>query len=148
MRAMSKQPDAAEVASRLPPASQTTARDFTAKPPLRILVVEDDLLIGMLLADMLGEMGHVVCAVESTESDAIAAAARHTPDMMIVDARLHEGDGISAMQHILGVRYVPHVFVSGDIRGVMKSRPDAIVIEKPFTEMTLARAIERAQLPR
>ena len=36
--------------------------------PLRILVVEDDALIGMLLADMLDAMGHTVCAVARTQA--------------------------------------------------------------------------------
>ncbi len=128
-----------------PSAFQSVARDGSVSTPLRILVVEDDVLIGMLLADMLGEMGHVVCSVEATEANAIAAAAQHKPDLMIVDVRLHVGNGISVMEHILRTNFVPHVFVSGDIRGVMKSRPGAIVIEKPFTELTLARAIERAR---
>ena len=41
---------------------------------LKIVVAEDDNLIGELLADMLANMGHVVCAVESTEAGTVAAA--------------------------------------------------------------------------
>ena len=41
---------------------------------LRILIVEDDALIGMLLADMLTAMGHAVCAVTRTQHEAVAAA--------------------------------------------------------------------------
>ena len=46
---------------------------------LRILVVEDDALIGMLLAEVLVGMGHEVCAIEANEADAVAAAARCRP---------------------------------------------------------------------
>jgi CheY-like chemotaxis protein len=53
---------------------------------LRVLVVEDDVLIGMLFADALAAMGYDVCAIEATEADAVAAAARYKPDLMIVDA--------------------------------------------------------------
>jgi two-component system, response regulator PdtaR len=35
---------------------------------LRALVVEDDAVIGMLLADMLAEMGHDICPIEATEA--------------------------------------------------------------------------------
>ena len=33
---------------------------------LRIMVVEDDMLIGMLLGEMLEAMGHEICAIERT----------------------------------------------------------------------------------
>jgi two-component system, response regulator PdtaR len=112
---------------------------------LRILVVEDDFLIGMLLADMLEMMGHEVCATEATEAGAVAAAAKWLPTMMIVDAQLREGSGISAVDKILRERAVPYIFVTGDIRGVKQLRPGAIVVEKPFTEDALISAMQRAR---
>lgn len=145
MRAAPHEAKAVPSSVGTPSAFQSVTRGGSVSAPLRILVVEDDVLIGMLLADMLGEMGHVVCSIEATEANAITAAALHKPDMMIVDVRLHVGNGISAMEHILRTNFVPHVCVSGDVHGVLKSRPGAIVIEKPFTELMLARAIERAR---
>jgi DNA-binding response OmpR family regulator len=53
---------------------------------LRILLVEDDCVIGMFLGMTLEHMGHEVCAIESTEAAAVAAAERYRPDLMIVDA--------------------------------------------------------------
>src|SRR5579859_2223292 len=111
--------------------------------PLRILVVEDEVTIGMLLAEVLVGMGYDVCAVEATEEDAVAAAARCGPDLMIVDAWLDEGSGISAIAEILRSGPMPHLFVSGDTARVRAVRPDAVVIQKPFREMELARAIQR-----
>lgn len=113
--------------------------------PLRILVVEDDTLIGMLLGDMLEVMGYQVCAIEATEGGAVAAAAQWAPDLMIVDVNLHEGNGISAVDQILVKGFVPHVFVTGDLRGVTKIRPAAVVISKPFTEAMLENAIALAR---
>ena len=43
---------------------------------LRVLVVEDDAMIAMLLADMFAGMGHDVCAIEATEAGAVAAAVQ------------------------------------------------------------------------
>ena len=63
---------------------------------LRVLVVEDEMLIGMLLADMLEARGYDVCAVEATETGAVTAAARYNPGLMIVDARLRDGSGVAA----------------------------------------------------
>jgi two-component system, response regulator PdtaR len=111
---------------------------------LRILVVEDDALIGMLVADVLTEMGHEVCAIAATEATAVTAALRCNPDLMIVDARLGKGSGVSAVEKILRTGFVPHVFVSGDISSVRARRPDAVLIQKPFREPELARAIRRA----
>ncbi len=109
---------------------------------LRVLVMEDNALIGMLYADLLAEMGHVVCAIETTETEAIAAATLYKPDLMIVDATLGEGTGVSAVEEILRSGFVPHVFVSGDAASVRAITPSAIVMQKPFRDVDLARAIQ------
>jgi two-component system, response regulator PdtaR len=96
---------------------------FLSPGRLRILVVEDDFLIGMLLGEMLEMMGHEVCATETTQTGAIAAAAKWHPTMIVIDAQLREGSGLSAIDQILKSGYVPHVFVTGDIRGVLNRRP-------------------------
>lgn len=111
---------------------------------LRVLVVEDDALIGELLAEMLEGMGHDVCAMEATEADAVAAAARLGPDLMIVDVRLREGSGVGAVEEILRAGPIPHVFVTGDISRILALRPGAVVIQKPFREADLARGIQHA----
>jgi two-component system, response regulator PdtaR len=111
---------------------------------LRILVAEDDALIGMLLEEMLTEMGYFVCSVEATEVDTVAAATKHRPDMMIVDARLGEGSGIQAVDKILLTGFIPHIFASGDTLGVRMQRPTAVVLGKPYNEWDIAQAIVRA----
>ena len=115
-----------------------------AEPHLRIIVVEDDALIGMLLAEMLVEMGHDVCAIEATEEGAVASAALCHPDVMIVDAWLGDGSGISAIDKILAIGAMPHVFVSGDLARVRKLRPDSVMVQKPYREAELANAIHQA----
>jgi two-component system, response regulator PdtaR len=112
--------------------------------PLNILVVEDDIMIGMLLSDMLTGLGHSVCAVERTETGAVAAAARFQPELVIVDIHLKVGNGISAVEAILRDRFVPHIFVTGDRYGTQRRAPGDIVIEKPFRERDLLEAINRA----
>jgi two-component system, response regulator PdtaR len=111
---------------------------------LRIMVVEDDALIGMLLTDMLEGMGHDVCAVAVSQLDAVAAAQRCKPDLMLVDARLREGCGIAAVTEILRSGYIPHAFVTGDKAEVRSLMPRAVVIDKPFREQDLVRGIQRA----
>jgi CheY-like chemotaxis protein len=111
---------------------------------LRVLVVEDDALIAGLLADIIADMGHEVCSIQTTETDAVDAANRFKPDLMIVDARLREGSGISAVAQILSTGFVAHVFVSGDPLKDQVLNPRAAVLQKPFTEPDLRRAIARA----
>ncbi len=112
--------------------------------PLRVLIVEDEVLIAMLFAEVLEDMGHTVCAMETTETDAVAAAAKFSPDLIIADAKLRRGSGVAALATILLDGYVPHIFVSGDVSGIRAARPDAIVIQKPFFASDLDRAVDRA----
>jgi DNA-binding response OmpR family regulator len=68
---------------------------------LRVLVIEDDALIAMLLSELLASMGHDVCAIATSEVEAVSAATRYDPDLMIVDARLGRGSGVSAVEEML-----------------------------------------------
>jgi CheY-like chemotaxis protein len=111
---------------------------------LRVMVVEDEAVIAILMAEVLAGMGHDVCAIEATEADAVAAAVRCKPEMMIIDARLGDGSGISAVEQILCSGFIPHVFVSGDALRVQALCPGAVVIQKPFRESDLASAMQRA----
>lgn len=97
-------------------------------------------MIGMLLAEMLGEMGYEVCAIAATEEAAVADAARCQPGLMIVDEQLLEGSGLSAVNRILKARPVPCVFMSG--APTHPKRPGATVLQKPFLEEDLVRAIQ------
>ena len=109
---------------------------------LRIVVIEDDPMIGWLLAETLTGMGHEVCAVEATEGAAVAAAARFRPDLLIEDVRLAEGSGISAMERITRAGPVPHLFISGHSPQAVSG--GAEMLRKPFREAELAIAITRA----
>jgi len=111
---------------------------------MRVLVVEDDNMIGMLLGWMLEDMGHEVCSIEATEADAVTAAEQYRPDLLIVDAWLGDGSGVVAVDEILRRRFVPHLFISGNVARVKAARPDATMLEKPFGEAALARAIRQA----
>jgi len=111
---------------------------------LRVLIVEDDALIAMLLEELLTGMDHEVCATASTEAQAVAAAMQHRPDLMIVDEGLKEGNGVAAVEEILRAGPMPHVFVSGSPGRIQAHRPRAVVLQKPFREADLVRAIQAA----
>jgi FixJ family two-component response regulator len=63
---------------------------------------------------------------------------------MIVDAGLSGGSGVDAVAAICRIRPVPHVFVSGDVAQIVRLRPDAVVVQKPFHKADLVHAVRRA----
>ena len=111
---------------------------------LRILVVEDDKMIGGLLVETLEGLGHAVCALESNVENAVAAASRCRPDLMIVDVGLGEASGIAAVKEILRSGFVPHVFVTGEMVRGMPLGPETVLLQKPFRVPDLELAIQRA----
>ncbi|WP_261971178.1 response regulator [Prosthecodimorpha staleyi] len=106
--------------------------------------MEDEALLAALLAEVLIDMGHTVDAIVATEADAVRAAKRLKPDLMIVDFRLREGTGADAVAKILTDGFVPHVYMSGDRLNIMPRHARAVVLEKPFRDSDLMRAIDRA----
>ena len=111
---------------------------------LRILVIEDDALLATTLGEMLVRIGHNVCATAATQTDAIDAALRHQPDLMIVDYSLRQGTGTSAVDEILRGGPLPHFFLSGNAWRVRAIRPDAVILQKPFRTTDLTKAIDTA----
>jgi two-component system, response regulator PdtaR len=130
---------AAEPRSRAPPLARTSGSGST----LRIMLVEDEAVIAALLGEVLAGLGYEICAIEATEAGAVAAADRCKPDLMIVDARLRVGSGVSAVATILRAGFVPHIFISGDTAKIHALNPGTVVLQKPFHINELARAIER-----
>jgi DNA-binding response OmpR family regulator len=102
-------------------------------------------MIGLLLMEILEEMGHTVCGIVATEEDAVIGAARLQPSLMLVDVNLHQGSGVSAMQRILKQGPRPCVFMSG--APGQFGWPTATVLRKPFAERELVLAIERVVGP-
>ena len=112
---------------------------------LRTLVVEDDAILGELLAKTLKGLGHGVCAVETNVAKAVAAASHWAPDFMIVDVGLGgRGERPRGCEEILRSRFVQHVFVTGNAVRGMPSGPDTVLIQKPFRVSDLERAIQSA----
>src|SRR5271165_4494355 len=111
---------------------------------LRTLVVDDDAVIGGLLAEVLESLGHTVCAMENNVADAVAAAWRHRPDLMVVDVRLGEASGIAAVKEILRSHYAAHVFVTGDALTSLSLGPNSVFIRKPFSVSDLEQAVQKA----
>lgn len=110
----------------------------------RVLVVEDNAMIALYLGEIVEDMGHKVCATACTEAGAVAAAFESRPDLIIIDAWLDHGSGAAAVARIIGKGFVPHIFVACDARNDGPLHPRSIVVQKPFVEADIARAVDRA----
>jgi ActR/RegA family two-component response regulator len=69
----------------------------------RLLIVEDDAMLGRMLAWELAERGY---QVEASETCAAAlSAARHSPfDLALIDYQLPDGDGIALLEALRGLQ--------------------------------------------
>ncbi|MEJ2853486.1 MULTISPECIES: response regulator [unclassified Saccharothrix] len=71
------------------------------KPPLRVLICDDDTLIGEALHDVLtAEPDLAVVAVAQTAADAITLAKQHAPDVAVLDVRMPGGGGMHIAREI------------------------------------------------
>lgn len=61
---------------------------------LRVLIVEDDTLVGMGLKTQLQKLGHSVVAHAATEAEAKDLFRSMKPELVLLDIRLNGGDGI------------------------------------------------------
>ncbi|MBM3526550.1 MAG: response regulator [Alphaproteobacteria bacterium] len=107
----------------------------------RALVIEDEMLIGMLLEDMLADLGHVVVAVIPRVEQALAAVSGETFDYAIVDVHLN-GQSALPVADALIERGVPFVFATGyGQRGLPDKYAGHPVLPKPFAKDDLDKAL-------
>jgi len=110
----------------------------------RVLVVEDELMIRMLLQDMLADLGHTLAGEAGRIEEAVALAKQGQFDVAILDVNLN-GQPISPVVEVLIERGVPFVFATGyGQRGVPERYRDSPTLQKPFQAEALASAIETA----
>jgi two-component system, response regulator PdtaR len=78
----------------------------------RVLIVEDDTLVGMGLKAQLERLGHSVVGQASTAPEAVALYREHRPDIVLLDIRLDDADGIDVAGQLLKERRAPMIIIS------------------------------------
>ncbi len=110
----------------------------------RVLVVEDELMIRLLLQDMLDDLGHTLAGEAGRIDEALTLARQGEFDVAILDVNLN-GQPISPVVEILVARGLPFVFATGyGQRGVPEAYRHTPTLQKPFQADALAQAIEAA----
>ena len=111
----------------------------------RILVVEDEMMIAMLVEDMLEELGCAVVGPAHALDAALALARTESAlDAALLDVNL-SGQPVFAVADALREKGVPAIFSTGygdaGLREIDRGSP---VLQKPFRAHDLARALNEA----
>ncbi len=125
---------------------------MTAK--VRILVVEDEMIIAAKIALFLEELGYEVAAILPRAEDALAHVASATPDLALVDVQLlGEMDGVELAKSLHASHQLPVIFLTANTDDATferaKTANPCAFLQKPFrkTELrrTLALALQRLE---
>jgi PAS domain S-box-containing protein len=127
-------PPAAAEAPAPVPADNGTRRSLA---DMRLLVVEDELLVSMLIQEILGELGATVAGPYARLSDGLAAAKAERFDGAILDLNL-AGESADPLADLLLARGVPFVFITGYQRESIDRRyANVPVLQKPIDAAAL-----------
>jgi CheY-like chemotaxis protein len=112
-----------------------------------VLIIEDEPLISMQLEDLVRSLGHEVCGMAATRTQAQQIVAEQTPGLVLADIQLADGSsGLDAVDDILKIGSVPVIFITAyPERLLTGDRPEpTYLVTKPFQESTVRAAISQA----
>lgn len=112
-----------------------------------MLIIEDEPLISMQLEDLVRSLGHDVCGMAATRTQAQQIASETSPGLVLADIQLADGSsGLDAVDDILQMGSVPVIFITAyPERLLTGDRPEpTYLVTKPFQESTVRAAISQA----
>jgi CheY-like chemotaxis protein len=115
----------------------------TAAKPVRrrVLVVEDEYLVAMLVEEMLEGLGYEVAQVAATLEAALNAATNASFDVAILDINLN-GNPSAPVAEVLTTRGIPFIFATGyGAAGLDNRYVSTPTLQKPFYEDDLKRLL-------
>lgn len=124
--------------------------DFVRAPVKRrpyiahVLLIENEILLATELKQAATKLGYTTFDMVRSQQQAITAAERQCPDLILANHVLLDGTGTDAILEICADKSLPVVFVTGSAKEVRARIPEAIVVEKPFTLPNLQAAVNQA----
>ncbi|MBB5869294.1 response regulator NasT [Allocatelliglobosispora scoriae] len=114
----------------------------------RVLIAEDEALIRLDLAEMLGEEGYEVVGEAGDGETACRLAEELKPDLCIFDIKMPIMDGLAAAEKVAGARIAPVIILTAFSQRDLVERARAAgamaYLVKPFQKSDLVPAIEIA----
>jgi CheY-like chemotaxis protein len=123
------------------PEDQENRPDLDARS-LRVLIVEDEFFISLDTKSLLQALGHRVVAIAVSADEAVNAAEKERPDVVLMDIRLiGSRDGVDAAEEIRRRFGIGSIFVTANSDPQTRQRAQAVrplgFLEKPLTENRL-----------
>jgi AmiR/NasT family two-component response regulator len=116
---------------------------------VRILIAEDETIIRLDVRTLLEKAGHEVVAEARDGEEAVALAAEHDPDLIVMDVRMPHLDGIEAARQISDRKPVPIVMLTAYAEEDLVTRASEAgafaYLVKPFREVDLLPALNTAR---
>jgi CheY-like chemotaxis protein len=126
---------------------QEAVEEIDRESTTNVLIIEDEPLISMQLEDLVRSLGHEVCGMAATRTQAQQIVAEQTPGLVLADIQLADGSsGLDAVDDILKIETVPVIFITAyPERLLTGDRPEpTYLVTKPFQESTVRAAISQA----
>ncbi len=109
----------------------------------KILVVEDEALVAMLVEDALLDAGFSVIGPAATVAEALRCLAAQRPDAVVLDLNL-AGETSAPVADALAARGIPYVIATGyGVAGLPPGHKQAIVLAKPYDPLELTALLTR-----
>src|SRR3981189_2595236 len=113
----------------------------TRPPGGSVFLVEDEVMIRMMVADMLEELGYRIAAEAGEINEAIRLAQSAEFDLALLDVTVN-GKGICPVAELITARNRPFIFATGyGSSGLPEEYRDRPALQKPFQLETLAQVI-------
>ncbi|HYC03509.1 MAG TPA: response regulator [Azospirillaceae bacterium] len=133
------------------PVSPPSRSNVTPLPGSRrkVLIVEDDAAIALAAFNRLQSRRFEVCGIAATLDEALRMAAEHWPDIVVMDIRLKEGNGIEAA-HLIRSNYASAILFATAFCDEHRDRlpEDTWCLQKPYDMNELQDALEALCLNR
>jgi CheY-like chemotaxis protein len=120
---------------------QTSDESLNALAGTRVLIVEDEMLVSMLVEDILADLGCATIGPVSKIDQAVEVARRESFDIAFLDVNL-AGQRVFPVADILAERGIPFIFVSGyGDQALEPPHHERPVVKKPFAPDALGAAL-------
>ena len=126
---------------------ERAGQEISAQLKTLVLIIEDDPLIAADLKGLVEQLGHDVTTIARTHGEAVRAALKRRPGLILSDIQLADGSsGLEAVNDILGSGEAPVIFITGypELFLTGNAPEPAFLITKPFYRDAVKAVISQA----